>query len=406
MLRDAVTLRVREREASGIRLIAVDPPFNYRGGIRFNAEAGATTGTTAGGRLRLAVIRVLAPLSVLRDVFLSPALAWVGMRRLRGRWDVCIGVGPWGSLAGIVLRLLGRARILVYRDRDYEPGLVPDRLRRAYTAWLERVLVRRADVVISSGRLLAELRRAQGARAVHVVPNGVEWTRFAPARARTERPGPVVVYVGLLVPWSGLELAIDALAEIRARVPGATLRVIGSGPPAYEARLRAHIARLGLDDAVELEGTRAPDEIPALLAGARVALANSEPIEYRRYACPLKIAEYMAAGVPVVVTAGTEAEAMVEHHGAGLAVPYESAALREALEALLVDDALHARLSAAGVRASADLTWEGLIARELELAQQYLGGHAEPGDGADVARPPVVNEPSADDPALPHSGTR
>ena len=66
--------------------------------------------------------------------------------------------------------------------QDYEPGLMPDALRRGYTAWLERFLIRRADLLTSVGYRLAALRLRQTGRNAEVIPNGVDW---APSRSTT-----------------------------------------------------------------------------------------------------------------------------------------------------------------------------------------------------------------------------
>ena len=119
-------------------------------------------------------------------------------------------------------------------------------------------------------------------------------------------------------------------------------------------------------------GPRPAEEVPAILARARVAFAASEPVAFRRYACPLKVMESMAAGLPVIVTSGTEAQMIVERHECGLAVPYAVEPLAGAAGALLGDEALHARMRASGIRASADLSWERQVARELELISRSL----------------------------------
>ncbi len=360
MIRDTLTCRRRKTESPEARFVRVDPFFNYFAGYRVHLESRDETqarSSSARGRL----VALLAPLSLLRDVFFLPCFLTAALAE--GRFDACIGFGPWGALIGWVLRGLGRVRVLVYEDRDYEPGLLPDRLRRSYTAWLDRALVRRADLVVSVGQRLTRLREAQGARQRHVIPNGVDWDRFGPAREAL-REGSVLVYSGNLVPWSGLEVVLEAMPEILESRPEARLRVIGDGPPGYRERLVERAGALGISGQVDFLGSRPYAELPALLRGASIGLANSEPVPFRSFAYPLKVIEYMAAGLPVIGTQDTETEDILRRYDCGLAIDYTPEAFAAAVLRLLGDREEQRRMRENGIRASEGMRWETLIARE------------------------------------------
>ena len=377
MIRDTCTFRVVRSTRGPLRLVGVDPLFNYFGGYRRNAEARSTASRAKRPSLRLVLVRLLSPLAVLRDVFFLPCALYAARRNLDARYDVCLGVGPWGGLAGWILRASGRVSALVYIDRDYEAGLVPDRLRRWYTERVECFGIRRADVVICVGRLLAERRRRCVDRELAILPNGVDWDTFAPSRNR-DRTGRTLIYVGNVIDWAGVEHAIRAMPRIRDRYPDAKLRIVGGGLPDYMRFLRTTVDELRVQDCVELLGERPRAELAALLADAEIGLSNSEPVPFRKYACPIKVLEYMAAGLPVIATAGTEAGNLVEELGCGLAVPYGADALADAALALLGDAERYRRLSTNGVEHSRRMTWEHLLGREIDLivAQRAGSGRA------------------------------
>jgi len=380
LLRDSLTASVRARAERGVRLVRVDPFFNYYAGFR--ARSDHDRGGAGWGRgLARAAVLLLSPLACLRDICFLPCFLVAALTQVRGRHDVCLGFGPWGGLVGWWLRALGRVRLLVIEDRDFEPGLLPDRFRRSYTGRVDRFVVRRADLVFSVGHRLGELRRRQGARAVHVIPNGVAWERFERARTSARR-GRTLFYTGNLVPWSGLELVLRALPELRADFPDLRLRVVGDGPPGYRESLARLARELDLADRVEWLGPRPHAELPALMEGAAIGLACSEPVPFRSYACPLKVLEYMAAGLPVIGTSDTETEALIERFECGLAVPFEIEAFAAAAGRLLSDPALHARLRANGIRRAADLTWERLIGEELGIIARATPGPAAGPSGA------------------------
>lgn len=364
MVRDTVLLRTRRVEGQGLTTICVDPFFNYYAGLRVQSDQAARGAQRFS--LKALVIRLLSPLAVGRDLFFLPSFLLAARLHLRGRFDVVIGYGPWGGLVAWVLCKLGRAERFVYEDRDFEPGLVPDRLRRWYTARLEKFLVRRADVIVSIGRRLAALRRQQSGRDVHLVPTGVYPEHFAPARQR-RRAGHTLVYVGNLIGWSGLEIVIRALPRLRAAHPDAQLLIAGDGLPSYRRALEQLAEELQVRDGVEFAGTVAYEDLPAFLARGDLGLANSQPVAYRKYACPLKVMECMAAGLPVVATEDTEAADIVREFAAGLVVPFDVDAFAHEVLAFWAQPERVQACAAHAAAASREFDWVRLMRRQLRL---------------------------------------
>jgi glycosyltransferase involved in cell wall biosynthesis len=150
---------------------------------------------------------------------------------------------------------------------------------------------------------------------------------------------PVVGTLSTLRPVKGHEVAIEAMAEITRRVPGARLVVVGEGEsrPALE-RAAAHLGPV-----VKFAGFR-DDVMPVL--DAFDVLAHPS----RQEAFPTTLLEAMAAGVPQVATAVGGIPEIVEdgHTGLLLAPPPEPAALADRVVSLLQDPARREELAAAG----------------------------------------------------------
>ena len=321
--------------------------------------------------MRHRLVRLLAPLAVLRDVFFTPCFVGVAVARPPRRFDVCLGFGPWGGLVGLVLRKMGKVRVLVYEDRDYEPGLMPDRLRRWYTAAVERFVQKRADLVICVGRQLAALRHEQSKLTSCLIPGGIEWGRFEAARQKSGA-GHTLVYVGTVTSWSGVEQNIRAMPLLLKSVPDARLLIVGTGFAEYMTFLKQLAAERGVTEAVEFAGPQPHERVPEFLARAAVGLANSEPVPFRRYACPLKLIEFMAAGLPTIVTEGTEAADMVRHHDVGVVAQFDVESIAEAMRRLLTDADARRRFRANAVRESRAFDWDSLVAREHELIERLI----------------------------------
>jgi glycosyltransferase involved in cell wall biosynthesis len=157
-----------------------------------------------------------------------------------------------------------------------------------------------------------------------VIPNGIDLEPFAGEPQPREGR---MVFIGRLRSPKRVDLALEALRQVREAVPAATLDVVGDGP--LRAGLEQLAGRLGVSDRVRFLGTRT--DLPLLLRDAQcfVLASDSE-------GCPLSVLEAMAAGVPVVATSvGGVPELVVDGETGTLARPGDATELAVALRGVL-----------------------------------------------------------------------
>ncbi len=173
------------------------------------------------------------------------------------------------------------------------------------------------------------------------------------AVVRAPAPVPEILFVGRVTPYKGLDVAIEALALLRAE-PGlgdVRLRVVGPEDEPHGTELRDQARRLGVADAIAWIGAVDPDGVAAALARAHVLLVPSiweEPF-------PLVTIEGAFARVPLVASdVGGIREGMQDEDHALLYPAYEPAAAAAALARTLQDPAATAaRVERAHERAQA-----------------------------------------------------
>jgi glycosyltransferase involved in cell wall biosynthesis len=220
------------------------------------------------------------------------------VRRLRRRLNPSRPLVVWTYLPLPVIadtaEALG-ADLLVYdwSDDAREHVLSPSARHRARIGRWEDRMAERADVVfVASAELLRS--RAPANPRTFLVPHGSPGkgrgrrARPEPHPALADLPRPRVGYVGSITEWTDLEL-VDRMARER---PDWSFVMVGP------VRIRAKELRQRPN--VTLTGERPYEEIPSLLAGFDVAIIPYRVSPAMAAASPVKLREYLAAGLPVV----------------------------------------------------------------------------------------------------------
>jgi len=159
---------------------------------------------------------------------------------------------------------------------------------------MERRAARTCSALFAVSEVEAAHFRTLGAKAVHVIPNGVDCAAFADLPTGRPPSPPTVLFLGTMS-WGPNATAARFLAEsilpkLRERVPEARVVIVGRDPP---AELKAFHGKNG----VEVTGG-VPDVKPYFASSTLLAVPLDAGGGTR-----LKILEAFAAGVPVVSTA-------------------------------------------------------------------------------------------------------
>ncbi len=220
-----------------------------------------------------------------------------------------------------------------------------DRCDTAARAVIRFVLERAASVIVATDSRRSWVRSiCRNANAV-VVPNPVMPIDVAPAPGKRN----MILFLGKLQPSKGIFDLLQAVAAVRATVPGVRVVCAGDGERMAVAR---HAERLGIADAVKFTGWVGP-------SGKRALFENAAVLALPSYdeALPMSLLEAMSAGVPVIASpVGGIQEAVVEGVTGFLVAPGDTQTLERLLRRVLEDRALAERIGAAG-RQSARLRY-------------------------------------------------
>ena len=238
--------------------------------------------------------------------------------------------------------------------------------------WLEGPVARRVyrhavSVAVSPSTVEAMRARLRWRGPVYVVPNG---NSAAPAELPPRSATPTIVCLGRLVPQKRVDRLVDAVAQLRTRIPDLRLHVIGGGPE--EAALRAQAAAHG--DAVTVHG-RVGESLKSELLGRawlNVTLSDGE-------GWGLAVLEAAAHGVPTVCRDVPGLRDSVRHGGTGWHVPDGTPVVDVLHQALadLADPVLAARTAARCRDWAARFDWADTGTRFTAVVERHVAGEAQ-----------------------------
>lgn len=284
---------------------------------------------------------------------------------------------PVGEVAHL---LMGRGRRAVL---TYHSDVVRQRrLMRLYAPLMQRVLRSVDRIIVTTPNYLES---SKVLRAFHdkcsVIPFGIDRQRFCSvdedaARALRARlgGGPLLLFVGVLRYYKGLNYLLDAMRRLSAR-SAVRLVIVGDGPEGGPLRQQAEA--LGLTGRVHFAGRVSDEELPLYYRAADVFVL---PASERSEAFGLVQLEAMSAGLPVVCTEVGTGTSWVNRHGeSGWVVPpKDPGALVAAISALLEDDVLRARMAQGALERSHVFSPDAMVREIVELYGELVPGAAAP----------------------------
>jgi len=256
------------------------------------------------------------------------------------------------SFAGLALmrcRRKGMRRILTCQSTN--------------TSFLVGAMHHSADTVTAISSVLIERAKRFGKTAVHI-PNGIDLSLINTARTKHPKIDGRILFVGRLESMKGVDTVIAAFAALAPSYPEAHLVIAGDG--SLRRTLEAQEPALMKEGRISFRGYLPVQRIADEFAQASIFCGLS-----RSEALGNVFLEAQAAVCAVVATHIGGIPDIVQDGKTGLLIkPDGVAAAASALETLLTDDALRARLAEAGEKNAQDYGWDSIARRYAAVYEQ------------------------------------
>ena len=214
---------------------------------------------------------------------------------------------------------------VVFRSIDILNQLVPYSILSPMTRILERKIYSNVDLILTISPRLSQYVTNMGApeNKVKLLLLGTDTELFKPesddAEIRREwglgRDDPIIVFIGTLFDFSGLDAFIRQFPRVLEKVPSAKLLIVGDGPQRPE--LESIITELSLPKQVIITGFQPYETMPRYINTASICVNTFLTTDATRDIFPTKILQYLSCGKPVLATPlpGLKAVAYGEEQG-------------------------------------------------------------------------------------------
>ncbi|HDQ26116.1 MAG TPA: glycosyltransferase [bacterium] len=280
---------------------------------------------------------------------------------LKRKADLFLAVDNLNGLTALLLKRMGRVDKVAYYIIDHMDRRFKNPFFNFVYETLDRMCCRGADSVWALSQRMADAKikkfRLKGDN-FQVVPVGVELDKVDKFHREEKLVKKSLVLMSMLDETKGVQVLIDAMPQVIKDEPGAELLIIGTGP--YEEALKLKTANMGLNENVKFLGLMNHDELFKFIPHERVGVApySDDPNNYTYYADPTKPKEYLACGLPLVITGVPWIAEETEKRPMGIVCRYNKEELAAACVKLLKDDDFYLKCLENALDFASELSWD------------------------------------------------
>lgn len=307
------------------------------------------------------------------DYFLDFFLVIFWILRTTYVYDLFIGVNNLNSLAGLVLKKIGKVKKVVFYTMDFVPVRFNNKLLNYIYHKIEIICIKNCDEVWNVSPRMAEGREKYLGLSAKKYPQ-----RFIPVGTWVDRikkrkfeqiKKNQILFIGHILEKQGLQKVIEALPKVVREIGEVKFLIIGGGD--YETVLKSKVKKLNLEKNVIFKGwVLDRKKIDEMLSESAVAIATYKPEEewlhnFTYYADPYKIKDYLGAGLAMILTDVSYNVKDVEKNGCGIIVKYDENEIANAIITLLKDKKVLKKYRANSLKYIKNYDWSKIFERAL-----------------------------------------
>ncbi len=270
-------------------------------------------------------------------------------------YNIVVATDPISAFAATAARKKSKT-FFVYENLDFFEDLQVGQNRSKFISMLEESALKKADLVVSVSEALQKRALSRNNNCI-VIPNGTDLKYFQKSKELCRDSS--LIYAGSLVEWCGLEVAINGFPLLKKKVPKITMKIVGSGEG--QKKFEELVRRLSLQNEIIFTGKVSYKEMAELLCDSSIGLATFKPGKAAAFASPLKLFDYMAAGIPIIATDIGNIGRILRTSGSGFPIKWDVDEFVQKTDTLLTNQHLWLDFHKKGLRYVKDYDWGTLF---------------------------------------------
>ena len=313
-------------------------------------------------------LRIPDILLYIKDAFLT--FWW--FFRYPEKIDLYIGSDGFMTFLGLFLKQIGKVKDVVLYTIDFMPRRFPNVALNWLYHYFDEQALKNCKVVWNLSDKMAQGReeymriKRENLVPQLTVPLGI-WNKRIPKLQLNKKRRHQLVFMGHILEKQGLDIVIEAMPIISKKMPKVQLIVIGTGQ--YEDNLKRKVKKLKIEKFVKFLGyIESHIEVEKLLSESIVAVATykPDPESFTYFADPGKIKNYLAAGLPVILTDVPPIARDIEEKKCGFIVKYDYQDLAITVIRLLSSPVSLKRYSQNAFKYAKNFDWDYIFPKALK----------------------------------------
>jgi glycosyltransferase involved in cell wall biosynthesis len=298
-----------------------------------------------------------------KDILLT---LWWSLR-FSARVDYFVGVDNLNVFSGIILKLLGKVRRIIFYTIDYVPNRFENKVLNYIYHFSDRLAVGKSDRVWNLSSIMVDEREKRGVSTISrkkqiVVPIGTDIPKKLLTFDKIDKYK--MVFMGHLRGGQGVELLLDVMPDVVRKVAKAHLLIVGGGP--LENMLKKLVETRRLTEHIKFTGfVKDYSDVEGFLSDAAIAVAPyaDDGNTFTRYTDPGKPKDYLASGIPVVITKVPQIAYEIEKNRCGIAIKDNRQELTDAIVTLLTDEKMLYEFRENAIKMAKKYTWDKIFSK-------------------------------------------
>jgi len=252
------------------------------------------------------------------EILLSLKITWQDAKNC----GLFIGVDPLNAVAGTILGILGKTENTVYFSADFALKRFEDPILNSIYLWLDKNAMFSSSYTWSVSTRIVEYRRTNGLdkKKNLLLPNAPFFDDVKRLDYKTINRHDLVI-VSAINKGINFNLLVDSVFELRKKVRNIRLIIIGSGPE--ESNVKKYVRKMDLQKNILFLGTLSHEKMFEVLRKSALGIAlysDSDPSHFRFFSDSMKARDYMASGLPVIISGNSAIGYEIEKEKAGILV--------------------------------------------------------------------------------------